>query len=161
MSTFAHDAPRPGSAMRRRWAALLLLSAAFHALVLGAFALRLPAFQSYVGPQAMEVSLVAPRFDRPQQTPAAPRPQPTQTRVVVLGTAPRYAVAAQAPTGQATDAADLFGPVFADGLWPRPVVVRSEPCDPRDPSEEAAACRRELMLIGLATEASAGAKALP
>jgi hypothetical protein len=144
---------------RRRWAALLVLSAAFHVLVLSGFALRMPALRPYAEPQAMDVSLVAPPpFIRPLVI-ATAKPPP-QTRVVILDAPPRYAPQ-KAPTGEADDATDLFGPVFADGLWPRPVLVRSEPCDPKDDLEAREACRRELLLIGLASEAPAGAKAQP
>jgi hypothetical protein len=68
---------------------------------------------------------------------------------VALDVAPRYAgEPVLAETGDASDAVDLFGPVFVDGMWPRPVVVRREPCDPDDPTPAGVACRRELLLIG-------------
>lgn len=147
---------------RRRWAALLLGSALFHIVVLGGFAFRMPGIAALAEPQAMDVTLIdAPPFIRPLTVETAD-PPPPQTRVVVLDAPPRYAEKpAEAPTGEAADATDLFGPVFADGLWPRPVLVKSEPCDPRDDLERAEACRRELLLIGLASGAAAGAKAQP
>ena len=158
MRTLPADAylTRPAA---RRWAALLALSVTFHVLVLGGFALRLPVLASYAEPQALDVTLVAPRYAPPVPPAAAPRP--VNTRVAVLPTAPRFSGPPQAPTGEAGDAADLFGPVFADGRWPRPLLVSSEPCDPRDEPERLAACRRDLMLIGLASEPAAGSKAQP
>ena len=145
---------------RRRWAVLLVLSAIFHVLVLAGFAFRMPALRPYAEPQAMDVNLAAPPpFIRPLVIPTA-KPPP-QTRVVVLDAPPRYAKAEEARTGEAGDAADLFGPVFADGLWPRPVLVRSEPCDPKDEPERAEACRRELLLIGLASDAALRGGAKP
>lgn len=145
---------------RRRWAVLLIVSALLHVAVLGGFAFRMPAFLPPAAPSAMDVVLIdAPPFIRPLVI-ASARPPP-QTRMVMLDTPPRYAEAAKAPTGDAGDAADLFGPVFADGLWPRPVLVKSEPCDPKAVGDEADACRRELLLIGLASDTAAGAKAQP
>lgn len=144
---------------RRRWALVVVLSAVFHALVLSGFAFRMPLPRSYAEPQAMDVSLVAPPpFIRPLVSETA-KPPP-KTRVVILDAPPRYAPQT-ATTGEAGDAVDLFGPVFSDGLWPRPVLVRSEPCDPNEEPERADACRRELLLIGLASDAAAGAKAQP
>ena len=145
----------------RRWAGLLFASAVLHALVLGGFAFRMPAIGTLAEAEVMDVTLVAPPpFIRPQVTETA-RPPPPQTRVVVLDAPPRYAKVETAPTGEAGDATDLFGPVFADGLWPRPVLVRSTPCDPKDDPERAETCRRDLLLIGLASDAAAGAKAQP
>src|SRR5690242_20443437 len=145
---------------RRRWATLLTLSVAFHVMVLGGFAIRMPAIQAYAEPPAMDVALVEPPpFIRSLAIKTA-KPPP-KTRVVVLDAPPRYTPPAKAPTGDASDAADLFGPVFADGMWPRPLLVKSEPCDPKDDLEAAQVCRRELLLIGLASDAVAGAKAQP
>ena len=144
----------------RRWAGLLVLSALVHVMVLGGFAFRMPALRAYAEPPAMDVVLVQPPpFIRPLVVETA-RPPP-KTRVVMLDAPPRYAPPAKAATGDAGDAVDLFGPVFADGMWPRPMLVRSEPCDPRDDVEATQDCRRELMLIGLASDAVAGAKAAP
>jgi hypothetical protein len=162
MTAAAHAPPRAGRRVRRRWATLLGLSAVFHALVLSAFAVGMPAvaFRSDLAP--MDVSLVdAPPFVRPQLTPAAQQPEPPPVRAIVLGAAPRFVAPETAATGEAGDAVDLFGPVFADGRWPRPVVVRSDPCEPEEDPERAAACRRELLLIGLASEPRAGSKAQP
>lgn len=151
-------APEATRTARRRWAGLLLASALFHVVVLGGFAFRPPAIQAYAESTEMDVSLVPPPFIRPLVIKtAAP---PPKTRVVILDSPPRYAPQ-KAATGDAGDAVDLFGPVFADGLWPRPVLVKSEPCDPKEDPERADACRRELMLIGLASDAAAGAKAQP
>ena len=162
MTAPAHAPPRAGRLVRRRWATLLGLSAVFHVLILSAFAFRMPALTPHPDLQPMQVTLLnAPPFVRPQLAPAAPLPQPAPVRAIVLGAAPRYVAPADAPTGEARDAVDLFGPVFADGRWPRPVVVQSEPCEPDEDPERAAACRRELLLIGLASEPRAGSKAQP
>ena len=148
-----------GSRSRRRWAALLFASVIFHAVVLGGFAFRMPAAGIFTEPQVMDVTLIeAPPFIRPLVIESA---KPPPTRVVILDAPPRYAKAEAAPTGEAGDATDLFGPVFADGLWPRPVLVRSESCDPKDDPDRAETCRRELLLIGLASDGAAGAKAQP
>lgn len=162
MTAAAHAPLRAERRVRRRWAVLLGLSAAFHALVLSAFAVRMPALTPRTDLQPMQVTLIdAPPFVRPQIAPAAAQPQPAAIRATVLDTEPRYVARPRAPTGEAADAVDLFGPVFADGRWPRPVVVRSEPCEPDEDAERAAACRRELLLIGLASEPRAGSKAQP
>jgi len=143
----------------RRWLALLGLSVVFHAVVLGAFAFRLPPIAFSADAETMDVTLVPPApFIRPTQAKAADAPAPT--RVVVIDTPPR-ASASVASTGEASDALDLFGPVFADGMWPRPVLVSSEPCDPKADPEREQACRRELLLIGLASDAASGANARP
>ena len=112
----------------------------------------------------MAVSLVdPPPFVRTARSAAPPEPEPSPVRAVVLtDTPPRYATrSATAATGEASDVVDLFGPVFADGLWPRPVLVHSEPCDPKDTADRAEACRRETLLIGLASDAAARSKAQP
>ena len=155
-------APRTSRARRSRWAALLA-SVAFHAAVLGALSLGLPSFAPRAEPSAMNVALVdAPPFVRPQLSPSAPKPKPPVTRLAVLDTPPRYAQAqVQAATGEASDAVDLFGPVFSDGLWPRPLVVKSEPCDSKGASEPADTCRRELLMIGLASGSVAEANSPP
>lgn len=139
---------------------LLAASVLVHAMVLGAFAFRVPAILTPAAASVMDVALVdvAP-FVRPVVVKNAP--PPPKARVLVLDAPPRYAAAPKAPTGDAGDAVDLFGPVFADGMWPRPILVRSEPCDPRAPTEQGETCRRDLLLIGLASDAAAGAKALP
>jgi hypothetical protein len=145
---------------RRRWAALLVLSGLVHVMLLGGFAIRIPALQAYPEPLAMDVVLVQPPpFIRPLVIQTA-KPPPN-TRVVVLDAPPRYAPPLKAATGDAGDAVDLFGPVFADGMWPRPVLVRTEPCDSNDDVEAPQDCRRELLLIGLASDAADGAKAAP
>lgn len=140
------------AATRRRWAILLGLSAVFHAALLGGFAFRMPPLQASADAWPMEVSLVPPPFVRPLVLETA-KPPP-QTRVVVLDAPPRYAPR-KAETGDAGDAVDLFGPVFDDGMWPRPVLVKSEPCDPKEEPERAEVCRRELMMLGLAADAVA------
>jgi len=156
MTVLAPMASRPTG----RWTGLLLLSTAFHVALLGGLALRLPLGSA--PPAPADVSLVpAPILVRLSTSPpAAPKP-PARVPLFVLDTALRYAAPVEAPTGQASDVVDLFGPVFADGQWPRPVVVRSEPCDPAEPPERREACRRELVLIGLATEPRAGSNAEP
>lgn len=157
-------APRRSRSAARRWTALLGLSVLFHAAVLGGLSLGFPISHVQAQAPAMAVTLVdPPPFVRPQLAPAPPAAKPTPVRpAVIADVAPRYAVhAAQAATGDTPDAVDLFGPVFADGMWPRPVVVKSEPCDPKDVSDLGKACRRELLLIGLASGAPAGSNPRP
>jgi hypothetical protein len=147
----------------RRWAALLGLSAAVHGAVLAGFAFRRPPTSRIVALTVIGVSL-APRVPFARPTPSAPRPEAPPVRrpaVVLATTAPRHAASIDAATGEAGDAVDLFGPVFADGLWPRPVLVRQEPCDPDEPAQARDLCRREVLLIGLASDAAPGAKAQP
>lgn len=152
-------APGASRLGHRRWAFLLAASALLHAAVLGGFAFRMPTIRTAADTREIDVALVSPPpFVRPVVIETA-KPPP-QTRLVVLDAPPRYAPE-MASTGEAADAADLFGPVFADGLWPRPMVVKSEPCDPKDDLAAREACRRELVLIGLASDAAAGAKAQP
>jgi len=159
MSARAPDAPWMA---RRPWTALLLLSALFHVAILGAFALQTPPVMMTADAAAMAVSFAdPPPFIRPSAIAKSSRPHRTRPRLVMLDAPRRYAASAQAATGEAADAVDLFGPVFADGLWPRPLLVRSEPCDPEDDPDTTGACRRELMLIGLASEPPAGSKAQP
>ena len=103
----------------------------------------------------------APALVRWARAAPAPKALETPSRAIVSAAAPRYVGPPQAATGEASDAADLFGPVFADGQWPRPVLVRSEPCDPHDPTPQGDDCRRQLLLIGLATEAQPGSNPRP
>jgi hypothetical protein len=148
----------------RRGLAVVLASAALHAAVLGAWALHAPHSPGLAELPAMTVSLVpAPVFAHPPATAAAaPQPRPSPTRVIRTDqVAPRYAAAAEAPTGDAGDAVDLFGPVFADGLWPRPVRVGRAPCDADEISRRGADCQRDLMVIGLASDAVARSNAGP
>lgn len=158
-------APRRSRSTRARWAVLLGLSVLFHGLVLGGLSLGWPAAtRGQAEAPTMAVTLIdPPPFVRTSPSPAATVPRPSALRaVIVADTPPRYAgPPAKAATGEARDAVDLFGPVFADGLWPRPVLVRSEPCDPKDDQDRTDACRRDVMLIGLASEAAAGANARP
>lgn len=145
--------------VRRRWATLLALSAAFHVAVLSGLAFRMTPIRTSAQPTAMDVTMVAPPpFVRPLVIQDA-KPPP-QAKVVVLNTPPRYA-SQSAQTGDAGDAVDLFGPVFGDGMWPRPVLVKSEPCDPKDDPDARETCRRELLMIGLASDAVSGSKAAP
>lgn len=143
--------PEANGATRQRWAILLGLSAVFHAALIGGFAFRMPALSTPAATRAMDVALVPPPFVRPLVLETA-KPPP-ETRVVVLDTPPRYAPRT-AETGDAGDAVDLFGPVFGDGMWPRPVLVKSEPCDPRDDLQAREACRRELLIIGMTAESA-------
>lgn len=147
---------------RRRWATLVALSAGLHVLVLGSLAFRVVEGPRLLSLTAFEVSL-APSIPVaiPLRAPTAPKALPTQGRIVPMEATPRYAARAQAPAGEAGDATDLFGPVFADGLWPRPVVVASEPCDDEPEPGRAAGCRRDVLLIGLASEPAAGSNRGP
>lgn len=146
----------------RRWTGVLLLSAACHVAALGGLALRLPMGPPVAAVAGPDVAMMrAPPLVRLPTSPAvAPTPAP-ETRLVVLDTPPRFAGPELAAAGDASNGLDLFGPVFADGMWPRPMVLGGVPCDPEEEPERAEACRRELMLIGLASEATAGSKAQP
>lgn len=149
-------------AHRRRWATVIALSAGLHALVLGGLAFRVMDDPRPLSVTAFDVSLasVAP-FARPSPAPPSPKPLPTQGRIVPMDAAPRYSATAEAPTGGASDAVDLFGPVFDDGMWPRPLVVARSACPDEPDAERTAACRRELLLIGLASEPPDGSNRAP
>ncbi len=143
---------------------LLGLSVLFHAVVLGGLSLGWRPTPGPAEASAMAVTLIdPPPFVRPAPTIAPPEPQPAPVHAVVLAdTPPRYAPQpANAATGDAQDAVDLFGPVFADGMWPRPVLVKSEPCDPTNDPRRAETCRRETLLIGLASDRTAGSNPRP
>jgi len=147
----------------RGWAFVLGMSLVLHAAVLAGLALRSPRQPRVVALTVLDVNL-APPVPFARTAPAALRaddPPSFRPRAVALASTPSYAGASEAPSGESGDAVDLFGPVFADGLWPRPLLVRRDPCDPGEPSDAGDACRRELLLIGLATEVAAGAKAPP
>jgi hypothetical protein len=147
---------------RRRWATVVALSAGLHALVLSGLAFNVATGPRTLSLSTIDVSLapVAPLVV-PQRTPSAPKPRPVQGRVVPMDASPLYAASAEAPTGEARDAVDLFGPVFDDGMWPRPVVVARAPCEGDADLRRAADCRKELLLIGLASDAAAGSNAGP
>ena len=146
-----------------RRAGTLLLSVTLHGLLLGALALRLPAVAPVGGLAAPDIDVVpATALVRVSTAAPAPKtPAATRSRAIVSAAAPRYAGPPQAQTGEASDAVDLFGPVFADGQWPRPLVVKSEPCDPHEATPKGDDCRRELLLIGLAPGGAAGADSRP
>jgi hypothetical protein len=157
-------APRRSRSTRRRWATLLGLSMLFHAAVLGGLSLGRPVAHGQGEAPAISVTLIdPPPFVRTSTSALRPVPKPTPTRSVVLADPPpRHAAQpATAATGEAGDAVDLFGPVFADGLWPRPVVVKSEPCDPHATTPAGDDCRRQLLLIGLAPRGANGADSQP
>jgi len=157
-------APRKPRSTRRRWTALLGLSVLFHAAVLGGLSLGRPVARGEADAPAMTVALIdrPPFASAPRSSTPPERQRSTVRAVVVADTAPRYvAPPARAATGDAQDATDLFGPVFADGLWPRPVLVRSRPCAKTDDPDPAEACRRDTLLIGLASDAAARSKAQP
>lgn len=160
MAAAASAASRPTC---RRWATVVALSAGLHALVLGGLAFRVAESPRVLSLTTLDVSLApALPFAIPASAPVAPKPLPKEGRIVPMEpTAPRFAVTDRAGTGDAGDAVDLFGPVFDDGMWPRPMVVARAPCDPEEDFERAAACRRKLLLIGLASEPRDGANRGP
>ncbi|MBW8815870.1 MAG: hypothetical protein JF588_20825 [Caulobacterales bacterium] len=149
-------ASRAQGKRRAKTIGLVLLSAALHVAMLGALAIRMPVAVAHVDAPAVEVSLVpAAWIVRAQPAAHVPTIRSTQPHVVETDIAPRYADApVQAATGEAADAVDLFGPVFADGLWPRPVRVRRPACEAGDDNAAAEDCRRDAVLIGLASEPS-------
>lgn len=156
----APSAPAVSNANRRRWASVVALSAGLHVLVLGGLAFRVAPGPRAASIAAFDVSL-APmaRFVASAPAPATPKALPTQGRIAPMEAAPRHAAGAQVSAGEA--GVDLFGPVFDDGMWPRPLVVASGVCKDEPDVERSPACRRELLLIGLATEPRAGSNPAP
>lgn len=149
-------------ASRRRWASVVALSAGLHVLVLGGLAFRAADAPRQLSLATFDVGLAPPPpFAVPRRAPAAPAIRATQGRIVPIEAAPRFAPSARASTGEAADALDLFGPVFADGMWPRPAVMARTRCAEEAESEPSSPCRRELLLMGLASEPAARSNAGP
>src|SRR6185295_2215269 len=84
----------------RRRVGVLLLSAALHALLLGALALRLAPVGPPVGAASADVSFVAaPALVRWARAAPVPRAPETPSRAIVSAAAPRYVDPPQAATG--------------------------------------------------------------
>lgn len=145
----------------RRLAALFGLSAAGHMALLGGFAFTTATAPFPAVSETHDVVLVAP-FPVIRPAPARTASAAAAPQVIVADAAPR--MSARAAAGETAPASvDLFGPVFSDGLWPRPLLVGALPCETDDDvrPEDVEVCRRELRLIGLASDAVAGANAPP
>lgn len=134
---------------------------AFHAALLGVLAFGIsPSGPGFASPGEIRVVLIdPPPFVRLRT--GGPAPRPEVVRLVAEAPSERRADPPGDPADDGAGSVDLFGPVFADGMWPRPVLVRTRPCDPKGVTEADAACRRDRLLIGLASDAAAGANARP
>lgn len=132
-----------GTARTRRRTVVFVLSILLHGLVLGWFAFRQDRSPEDAAAPAVVVQLLdVAKLPRPPSR--ADQQDALEAPVVrpVFPVAPRY-VGPPANEGGARDrGVDLFGPVFADGEWPRP-WTRSA-CDPvADPDMTGPACQRE------------------
>lgn len=136
----------PEVARRRRGAAVFVLSILFHGLVLGWFAVRQDRVLDDAEPAAVEAQILdIARLPRPPE-PRADAETDTSPVIHLAPIAPRYVGRpATAGGGKGPAGVDLFGPVFADGQWPRPWTANLRDCDPAtDPELSGPACRREL-----------------
>ncbi|MBL8773699.1 MAG: hypothetical protein JNK30_20105 [Phenylobacterium sp.] len=135
-----------GLARRRgRLLLTLILSLALHGGVLGWFALRQDSATPPSETPAIEVQLVeAPRQARADPTASlSRRADPARTTPDATDPQPRYAAPPTHGAGGEQGGVDLYGPVFADGRWPRPRLVLRR-CDPlKDPDLSSPECRRE------------------
>lgn len=139
----------PRIAGRHARALALLFSAAFHAFVLGWFALKRAAEPPQAESLAVNVELVRrPPPPPPSATAATPKPSVGRPTAAPPDAAVARAVI-PAPAGSPAGveprwAVDLNGPVFADGRWPRPEPGLRTRCDPiADAKRVSVACRRE------------------
>lgn len=142
MEAVVWERPRRGRSPSR--SLVLVLSILLHGLVLGWFALRQDRTPDDAAQQVVEVQILdVSRLPRPPAAKPTDDDAPIPVRPVVLPIAPRYAGPPAAGRGAGGGGGvDLFGPVFADGRWPRPRVLRD--CDPvADPDMSSPACRRE------------------
>ena len=143
-----------GSERTRRRALVLGLSILVHGLVLGWFAFRQDRVIEDAATPAVEIQLLdVAKLPRPpartDDEDAEPPPVVVQP---VFPVAPRYVGPPVEAGGGRERGVDLFGPVFADGEWPRPWMSRN--CDPvSDPELSSPACRRELEIAQGVTRA--------
>lgn len=128
---------------RRPQALVLVLSVLFHGLVLGWFAIRQDRTPAETVSEVVEVQILdVTKLPKPPAATSEGEATPAPARPLVLPIAPRYAGPLVTGVGDSDGGVDLFGPVFADGHWPRPRVWRD--CDPvADPDLSSPACRRE------------------
>lgn len=132
-----------GTERTRQRTLVFVLSILLHGLVLGWFAFR----QDRTPEDAVALAVVVQLLDvakLPRPPSRADQEDALAAPVIrpVFPVTPRY-VGPPASEGGAKDRGiDLFGPVFADGEWPRP-WMRSA-CDPvADPDMTGPACERE------------------
>lgn len=132
-----------GTERTRRRTLVFVLSILLHGLVLGWFAFRQDRTPEDAAAPAVVVQLLdVAKLPRPpsradqEDALAAPVIRP------VFPVTPRYVGPPASEVGAKDRGIDLFGPVFADGEWPRP-WMRSA-CDPvADPDMTGPACQRE------------------
>lgn len=132
------------STVRQRRTLVFVLSILLHGLVLGWFAFRQDRTPEDAAAPAVVVQLLdVAKLPRPPSR--ADEENASEAPVIrpVFPVAPRYVGPPAGEGGGAKDrGVDLFGPVFADGEWPRP-WTRSD-CDPvTDPDMTGPACQRE------------------
>jgi hypothetical protein len=132
-----------GSTVRRRRTLVFVLSILLHGLVLGWFAFRQDRTPEDAAAPAVVVQLLdIAKLPRPPSR--ADEENASEAPVIrpVFPVAPRYVGPPAGEGGAKERGIDLFGPVFADGEWPRP-WTRSD-CDPvTDPEMTGPACQRE------------------
>lgn len=142
-----------GSERTRRRTLVFALSILLHGLVLGWFAFRQDPLTDDAAAPAVEIQLldVAKLPRPPSRADENNTDQPPVVRPV-FPVAPRY-VGPPSPAGGGRErGVDLFGPVFADGEWPRPWTPRN--CDPvADPEMTSPGCQRELAIARGVTRA--------
>lgn len=136
------------TAGRRAWILAVAASAVLHLVLLGWFALKRGVGEPGAEAPTVVVQLIRPLPPlTPDTAPPAAAPGPPQARAAVVPTdvAPRYVAAPPEARGAGNRRGlDLFGPVFADGRWPRPEDPILTRCDPlKDPRRESRACRHE------------------
>lgn len=142
-----------GSDGSRRRTLVFVVSILFHGLVLGWFAFRQDRLVEDAEAPAVEIQLLdIAKLPRPPSR--ADEDDARQAPVVrpILPIAPRYVGPPATAGGGKERGVDLFGPVFADGEWPRPWTPRD--CDPvADPELTSPGCRRELAIARGVTRA--------
>lgn len=142
-----------GSNSSQRRTAVFVLSILLHGLVLGWFAFRQDRLIDDAEAPAVEIQLldIAKLPRPPSRADEEDVQQPPVVRPI-LPVAPRYVGPPAAEGGGKARGVDLFGPVFADGEWPRPWTPRD--CDPvADPQMTSPGCRRELAIAQGVTRA--------
>jgi len=133
-----------GSNRSRRRTLVFVLSVLLHGLALGWFAFRQDRLIEDAQGPAVEIQLLdIAKLPRPPSRADEEDVQQPPVIRPILPIAPRYVGPPAAEGGGKARGVDLFGPVFADGEWPRPWMSRN--CDPvSDPELSSPACRREL-----------------
>ena len=132
-----------GSTVRQRRTLVFVLSILLHGLVLGWFAFRQDRTPEDAAAPAIVVQLLdVAKLPRPPSRADEENASEAPVFRPVFPVAPRYVGPPVGEGGAKERGVDLFGPVFADGEWPRP-WTRSD-CDPvTDPEMTGPACQRE------------------